>query len=364
MESEPRMQNAKLDLLLDDAEFSKLYAERIAPALRALEADRKSALALYTGGHVNAVWAALALALFVIVALQSIAWGFVVGAIAFGALRVLATQPVAWVAQAAENELLSVVAKAIGCSYQAEGFDSDIYKRLLALNLLPLKELTHFQDRFTGRHNGCDFAFHKVRLETRRQRGESTSVPFIGYLIRIDVPKKFEGTTILRRDAGILNNWFESMRVSSRLQRVYLGSSELEKPFEVYTTDQVEARYLADLAFVARLLEIERRFSGRDLRCAFEKGDLLIAVESADREAEDAAPDNLFKRLMIYETYHKAGVSVTDETADEIDKALDEQNKPTKHTMGARLDTIARARAITGEVAEILRLIDNIVATV
>jgi hypothetical protein len=97
---------------------------------------------------------------------------------------------------------------------------------------------------------------------------------------------------------------------------VGLGDSRLERAFEVYANDQVEARYLIHPVFMERLLALETQFRGKHLRCAFEGGELLIAVEGGDK--------------------FELG------------------------SMFARLDDIERARVIVKDVSEIMRVIDAV----
>ncbi|MEM1391353.1 MAG: DUF3137 domain-containing protein, partial [Pseudomonadota bacterium] len=65
-------------------------------------------------------------------------------------------------------------------------------------------------------------------------------------------------------------------------ERVKLESPQFESAFEVYSTDQVEARYILTPDLMQRLVELEKTFRGVGLRCAFVGGELLIALEGGD----------------------------------------------------------------------------------
>lgn len=355
------MQRVEFDpRALDDARFSELYKERIEPILRAREADRQAALAAHRDRTGWVMWGSIAAALAAVLLFQYVLAAAVAGLFAYGLLNNYALAPLAAVARSTKDGTLAAVAEGIGCTHQAEGFDPDPHNRLLALHLLPQSERTHFRDRFTGTINGRNFSFFKARLENKRTEHGWYPV-FEGHLIRLATSKQFAGTTILRRDAGVLNNWLEGVSVSGRLERTYLGSPELDKAFEVYSSDQFEARYLADFAFMPRLIELAKRFKGRDLRCAFKDGELLVALEIDSAKSEDAERGiNFFERLMVYETYHKVGESVTEEKAAEIEEALDGQTAPKSHTMSAPLDTLDRAKAMTADVVETLRVINGL----
>jgi hypothetical protein len=162
------------------------------------------------------------------------------------------------------------------------GFVPDGIEHFTSLSLLPGFDRSDYQDRFRGKHHGCDFAFFDGHLERKVRTNKSTSwrTVFRGQLICIDFPKKFLGTTVVRRDKGLFN--FMD-RWSTSLQRVGLGDSRLEKAFEVYADDQVEARYLIHPVFMERLLDLETQFKGKNLRCAFFQGQLLVAIEGGDK---------------------------------------------------------------------------------
>jgi hypothetical protein len=73
-----------------------------------------------------------------------------------------------------------------------------------------------------------------------------------------------------------------------------LVDPHFEKAFEVWSTDQVEARYLLHPVMMERLLGLESGLHGRRIRCAFEGGDILAAVEGGDL----FEPGDMFKPLV------------------------------------------------------------------
>src|SRR5262249_17869964 len=141
----------------------------------------------------------------------------------------------------------------------------------------------HYEDCFSGERFKCGFTLYEAHLEEKHQtkNGTSYSTVFRGQVVRIAFPKKFLGTTVVRRDLGWFN--FVNRFGNGNLQRVGLEDSKFERDFEVYGTDQVEARELVHPVFMERLLALEAHFDGKRLRCAFEGGDLLLAVEGRDR---------------------------------------------------------------------------------
>lgn len=310
------MPDEPLDLLtLTDETIAALYAERIAPILRGGEGDREAAMKTYVFRAVLGGAGALAVAA-VVYSLWGDAWdALIFGGVAFAVAHWWAYQPLQEVATAMKTGSLNAIADAIGCTFNLGSFEPEALPRFNELQLLPSCDRSSYQDCFTGAHHGCRFAFYEGHLEVRRRSKNSSTwhTVFRGQLIRIAFPKKFQGTTVIRRDAGMFNML---QRWTTSLQRVGLVDSKLEKAFEVYSNDQVEARYLIHPVFMERLLALEAQFEGKNLRGAFVDGDLLIAIEGGDK--------------------FEIG------------------------TMFAKLDDIERARVIVKDVAEIMRVIDAV----
>ncbi|MGE0741798.1 MAG: DUF3137 domain-containing protein [Hyphomonadaceae bacterium] len=275
---------------LDDAAFQRLYAERIEPCFAANESDRLSAVetfrrrttigaaAVFAGMVIVGVWAGeLAPALITGLVLGLIAWA-------------IAYQPLAQVGQTLKRQYCAAIAQAMGASFAMGGFAPPALERLKALNLLPAYSRAKFEDLFSGSYKHSAFALYEGHLEQRRTDSKGRthySTVFRGQLIRMRFPREFLGVTIVRRDAGVFNVFGGG----KNLERVRLVSSEFERAFEVWSTDQVEARYLLHPVMMERLIELERGLHGKRLRCAFEGGDLLVAVEGGNL----FEPGDLFK---------------------------------------------------------------------
>jgi hypothetical protein len=94
---------------------------------------------------------------------------------------------------------------------------------------------------------------------------------------------------VVRRDAGLFN----FLGGTSKLKKVSLEDPVFEKAFEVYSNDQVESRYLLHPMFMQRLVDLETAFKGKKLRCGFDQGDLMIAIEGGNK----FEPGSMFKPL-------------------------------------------------------------------
>lgn len=273
-----------LDLAnLDEAGFDRLYTERIEPWLRENEANRLKALADFQRGALIAGAIGVGLG-----ALVLLFWGaFWPALIVAGMVGVFglafAYSPLSALADRLKARMLDTLAGALGVAFSSANFDPPAFARLRHLNLVPSFDRSKFEDLFHGQRLGCAFDLYEANLEDERRDkdGDRSYVTvFRGQLIRLSFPKEFLGVTIVRRDAGMFN----ALRtIGNDYERVGLGDSRFEKTFEVYSTDQVEARYLVHPVFMERLLALEQAFKGKSVRCAFEKGDLLVAVEGGNK---------------------------------------------------------------------------------
>ena len=266
---------------LDAASLDGLYKSQIEPQLIAFEAERqKGVKTFWTRLLIGAPVAILAL-VGIGAAFNSWEWGFGIGAVIMVGAGIWAYGPLGEVAKKAKIAVLNSVATALKITYQLSGFIAPAFQRFGEFGLLPGYDRHSVEDLFSGERSETTFALYDAHLERRSRdsKGRETwSTVFRGSLISLKFPKEFLGTTIVKRDAGIFNMF----RENKELKRVGLGASSFEKIFEVYGTDQVEARFLVHPVFMQKLIDLEKAFKGGKVRCAFNAGDLLIALEGRD----------------------------------------------------------------------------------
>jgi hypothetical protein len=290
---------------LDHTCFDEFFDARVAPELGALEAERVRQVGRFWRNSTIAALLALAGAVAIAPVLHGrlLAVPLMLGALYSGSL---ATRLNSLGARAKER-LLSIIAGALKLDYQLSGFRPAAYDRLNDLKLLPKSDLQVFDDLFIGQRRGVDFAVCDACLQDRR--GKTKVDVFRGQLIRFEFSKRFNGVTVIARDNGLLN----AFRQPPGMRRVGLASSEFERAFEVYSTDQVEARFLVHPAFMQKLLDMEALYQGCNLRGVFCGGEFLLAIEGMDRfdvgspfrpfdrkeEAQEVADDLAYLLQMI-----------------------------------------------------------------
>lgn len=148
-----------------------------------------------------------------------------------------------------------------------------------------------FEDMMSGEAHGAAFQFYESHLEKKEGSGKNRKwvTKFRGQLLALQFDQDFLGKTVVLRDSGIFNR-----KKRGDMKRVGLVDPVFEKIFEAYGTDQVEARYLLTPTFMQRLVDLENSVDGKNIRFAFIGGQLLIAIETANRYE----PGSMFKPLI------------------------------------------------------------------
>jgi hypothetical protein len=178
--------------------------------------------------------------------------------------------------------LIEPVSSEFGMAFQLKPPQPAEIHRLLSLGLVPRWDRAKFEDQLSGARAEAPFQFFEAHLEERRTTTDSKGrtrttwvTVFKGQCLTVKFHKDFNGVTKVYRDMGALN-WFAKFGVKE--PRVRLEDPVFEKAFEVYGSDQIEARFILTPDFMERLLGLERTFQGKQLRCAFAGGEMLLCV--------------------------------------------------------------------------------------
>lgn len=156
--------------------------------------------------------------------------------------------------------------------------------------ILPSHDRYKTEDYFEGEYKGVRIAFSEVDFQQKRSSKNSTyyvSV-FKGLAILLDMKtKRFYGHTVIDRDRGKIAEWFKEK--TDKLKRANLVDPEFEKTFDVYTNDQVEARYLIDPLMIERLTGLQKEYEGKNITAAFYDSKMLVLVRSSHNHFEPAS---------------------------------------------------------------------------
>nr|WP_083332442.1 DUF3137 domain-containing protein [Hyphomonas sp. Mor2] len=268
----------------DFADFPRIYQDDLKPALQAQEVERQAAAKsslrwTWVGIGVGLLGALIGFFVFRVPQLAVVAG--VIGFAVHGAGR----GPLNQIGKRAKSLIVNPVAARFNMSFTPDPGPQNSVMDLHEAGLLSRWDRADYEDRLEGVRNGVDFEFFEAHLEERRRTTDSRGrtrtrwvTVFKGQCLRFEFHKAFHGRTLVLRDAGLFNIFGGGRG----LDQVKLESNVFEKAFQVYSTDQVEARFLLTPDLMQRLIDLEKVFHGGKLRCAFQNGELLIALEGGD----------------------------------------------------------------------------------
>ncbi len=275
--------------------FERIYEQEIRPNLIAREADRiaaaqKAIQTRWIGGTVVVAGAGLGLAVlkmpFVAILIAIIGFGIV----GWGNMGI------SKLAGEAKSLIVEPIARQLDLAFTAAPGTCQSIFRHKEVGVVPGWDRSKFEDLLTGKRGPVDFELFEAHLEERRTTTDSKGrtrttwvTVFKGQCLRFDFHKTFYGRTLVTRDAGFFNRFGGG----KGMQRAALEDPRFEKIFEVYTTDQVESRYLLTPDLMQKLVDLEDTFKGGKLKTAFDGGEMLITVQGGNL----FEPGSMFKPL-------------------------------------------------------------------
>jgi len=230
---------------------------------------KKVAVALYS--------AELAITIFLFYIIQDesvLLLSFFVAVFIFGWMR----QPVSKYHSHVKEGIISKLIKFFGTLAFSENgkIDGNI---LRDASVTPVFQHYTGSDHISGEYDGVPMEMCEVKLENEGRKNNKHIVVFIGEIFHIRLRKPFHGRTVVKRDGGLLGNLLNAQFSGS--QRVKLEDPKFEGIFDVFSTDQVEARYLLTTAFMERLLALRDMYSKNgSIKCEFFSNHLFIMVET------------------------------------------------------------------------------------
>ena len=173
----------------------------------------------------------------------------------------------------------------------------DFQKHLKKLKIFRKFDIYDCDDIIKGVYNGLNLVIADICLKYKVEwKKEEYKLVFDGVLICSEYNKNFHSTTVVRLDEGALNQLNEV----TGLKRVRLEDPVFEKEFEVYSNDQVEARYLLTTAFMDRLLKVQKKLK-LPVTCSFENGKIYIALHSNKNWFDISIQDSCLTDIKTYQ---------------------------------------------------------------
>lgn len=210
-------------------------------------------------------------------------------AVALGGLYAWVTSPKRQYAKAYKEKILPEIAKLFGDFYYDIKGQISLGK-VWKSKIMPKHDRYRSEDYFSGQYKGVEIEFSEIHLETEHRNSKGSrryKTVFKGLAILLDMKsKKFYGHTTLQRDAGKISEWFKEK--TGNLKRANLVDPEFEEMFDVYTNDQVEARYLIDPLMIERLKGLQEEYNGDGITAAFYESKMLVLIQSRHNHFEPA----------------------------------------------------------------------------
>lgn len=122
-----------------------------------------------------------------------------------------------------------------------------------------------FDDCFVGEYRKVPIAISECTYSV--SSGKNKRTLFKGAVIRIKMNKNFDGVTVVRPKHVGINDVSDLKKF--KMEEVKLEDVEFGKDYTIYSTDQIEARYLLTTAFMDRFKEITMAFCSMYSFCAF-----------------------------------------------------------------------------------------------
>lgn len=141
-------------------------------------------------------------------------------------------------------------------------------------------------DNFKGTYKNVKIDICETELGKKTGSGKSSSyiIRFKGVLIKLQPERKYKGMTLIRKQSNIIGT-------PPGLEKVNLEDVVFEKMFNVYSDDQIEARYVLTTAFMERFKNIELAFKASKIEASISSQGILIGI-STERD--------LFKLAKVY----------------------------------------------------------------
>lgn len=219
------------------------------------------------------------------------------------------------------------IAGALGLAYRHDVAPGDTFELCKTYGLVPRFERAGFEDEWLGQLGAHPFRLFEAHLEEQRGSGKNRRwvTVFRGAILSIGFARQFHGTTLVERSGRhkrLFGGKKDAIELGGhRLACVDMVDPAFEDAFDIWSGDQVEARYLVHPEYVERLVGLETNLAGQDIQALFTGGALVISLKGANM-FESGSIDAADDRAMIERTVAQFG-SLAD-----LADALNEPERP------------------------------------
>ncbi len=178
-----------------------------------------------------------------------------------------------------KSKVISRVISLYGNLYLTSNKNIITLKDILNLGLFPRATNKIDDDFIVGNYNKTNLIINECRLQHQVRTGKHTYTvtDFSGLLVKFVKIKKFSGVTVVGASGETSQK--------RGLQKVELESVDFMKGRKVYSTDQIEARYILTPTFMERLDNLGKYFTDKVLPNAEDKKELSLIDDNSSVSA-------------------------------------------------------------------------------
>ena len=255
-------------------EFYAKYQQKIVPSVKQFDKERKIklALAIIASSILSIVGLFCLLGLLVAEGDEDVMEGALKGAVLFFGL--------AWgawymIKKCFESKIKEKIMPTVCSCFDNLTWSEMFYEGgevFKTSGVVPHFTSESYDDIFTGSHR--DVNMEIVESEFEIGSGKSRQTVFKGVVIKLDMNKNFTSHTVITPDTLLHKSPVAGLRHTT------LEDVQFEKKFDVFTNDEVDARYLITPTFMERLKGMKTAFKADKIRCAFYGQYLLVGLST------------------------------------------------------------------------------------
>ena len=169
--------------------------------------------------------------------------------------------------------IMHIICQCIGnLKWSCNGYNQSII--FSATELIDSYDHVEYDDIFSGEFK--DVNYEIIESKFTIGSGKNKTTVFDGVIIKLDMNKSFKGRAVIRPNTLLHTS------PSPILKHTELEDVDFEKRFDVFTDDEVEARYLITPSFMERLNEMQVAFKADKVSCAFYNKYLFVALHTSE----------------------------------------------------------------------------------
>ena len=185
-----------------------------------------------------------------------------------------------------KEKLVPMMVKAVSPSLKYSPYNGLSRSYIEKIRLFGAFDRCRSEDQIDGMIGRTAIKISEICLEKRHRSNDgkdSYHTVFNGVVFIADFNKHFKCRTAVLPDTAeklfgkLVGNFFQQMNFSETGKLVKLENVEFEKKFAVYSTDQLEARYILTPLLMERLLAVQTAELS-PIRVLFENSNIIVAI--------------------------------------------------------------------------------------